>query len=91
MQNFIFIYIFISTTFTIFKLPKKKLFNSHSYILESIFELNFTLSMIGIRITLKIEKIEMKLSPTDNDKIHTLLISNEYLHIFNLLYIFDSS
>ena len=56
-----------------------------------MFELNFTLSMIGIRITLKIEKIEMKLSPTDNDEIHTLLISNKYLHIFNLLYFFDSS
>ena len=26
--------------------------------------------------------MEIKLKPTDNDKIHTLDISNEYLHIF---------
>ena len=30
-------------------------------------------------------------SPVANDKIATLLISNEYLHIFKFLYFLDSS
>ena len=33
----------------------------------------------------------IKDSPVANDKIATLLISNEYLHILNFLYFLDSS
>ena len=33
----------------------------------------------------------IKDNPVAKDKMHTLLISNEYLHIFNFLYFLNSS
>ena len=44
--------------------------------------------MTGISIIERITKILIKDSPVANDKIATLEISNEYLHIFNSLYFF---
>ena len=48
-------------------------------------------SITGIKIIDKIAKIFKNDNPVANDKTHTLLISKEYLHIFNLLYFIDSS
>ena len=43
-------------------------------------------SITGINIIDRIAKIFKNERPVANDKIHTLLISKEYLHIFNFLY-----
>ena len=48
-------------------------------------------SVTGIKIIDKIAKILINERPVAKDKIHTLLISNEYLQNFDLLYFFDSS
>ena len=47
-------------------------------------------SIIGSNIIDKTAKIFKNERPVANDKIATLLISNDYLHIFNFLY-FDFS
>ena len=48
-------------------------------------------SITGIKIIDRIAKILIKDKPVAIDKMATLEISNEYLHIFNLLYFLDSS
>ena len=66
-------------------------FNLHITIRWSIFAVFFVVSITGIKIIDRIAKILIKDRPVAIDKIVTLLISNEYLHIFNLLYFLDSS
>ena len=47
--------------------------------------------MTGIKIIDKIAKIFKNERPVAKDKIATLEISKEYLHIFNFLYFIDYS
>ena len=52
-----------------------------------ITELFFIVSIIRINIKEIIAKTLINDNPVLNDKIHILLISNEYLQIFNFLYL----
>ena len=51
----------------------------------------FVVSMTGIKIIDNIAKIFKKDKPVAKDNIATFEISNEYLQIFNFLYLVDSS
>ena len=60
-------------------------------ICSSIFAVFLVVSITGIKIIDRIAKKFKNERLVANDKIATLEISKECLHIFNLLYFFDSS
>ena len=58
--------------------------------LESTSLLCFILSIIGIKIILKIANIERKAKPVLSDNMKTFKIYKEYLQILSFLYLIDS-
>ena len=65
---------------------RRSFFNLHIVNLWSTLAVCFVVSITGIKIMYKIAKILIKDSPVAKDRIATLEISKEYLHISNFFY-----